>query len=245
MLNKYIILAAISIFAAFAAYIVHFFIFLKYGLSDDPAGWGQFGDYMGGVLNPLLSFFSLVLLIKSLSLQNEANKDLRDELKNNEKTEKIKSFNSLFFNMINSQKSLLDNLYLCGEAFSEVNEKRGAQAIMQLEDEIDERRGKGANDNELKEFFTEVDSEDQIYGILRAFYITVKVITDRLSDANGFDSEIRKEHYLTLINFTDFSQLRLIIMGMQLTTYPSATYLRDHGEFISVLQETGLKLDPY
>lgn len=245
MPNRYVVLAAISIFAAFAAYVVHFFVILKYGLSDDPEGWGQFGDYMGGVLNPLLSFFSLVLLIKSLSLQNEANKDLRDELKNNEKTEKTKSFNSLFFSMISSQKALLDNFYLCGEAFSEVSTKRGAKAIIQLEDEIDAQRIDGANDDDLKEFFTEVDSEDQIYGILRAFYITVKVITDRLSDANGFDSEIRKEHYLTLINFTDFSQIRLVVMGMQLTDYPSAIYLREHSEFISVLNETGLELDPY
>jgi hypothetical protein len=33
------------------------------------AVWGQLGDYIGGVLNPMLSFLTLFLLIKTLQLQ--------------------------------------------------------------------------------------------------------------------------------------------------------------------------------
>lgn len=36
---------------------------------ESQAAWGQFGDYIGGVLNPLLSFFALYVLMRNLQLQ--------------------------------------------------------------------------------------------------------------------------------------------------------------------------------
>ncbi len=35
------------------------------------AAWGQFGDFLGGVLNPLLSFLALLAVVKNLRLQAE------------------------------------------------------------------------------------------------------------------------------------------------------------------------------
>ena len=40
-------------------YGIHFYVLLKSGLSDDPAHWGVFGDYVGGTLNPILAFLTL------------------------------------------------------------------------------------------------------------------------------------------------------------------------------------------
>ena len=57
----------------------------NFGISGDVSQktdvWGQFGDYVGGVLNPILSFISIYLLISSLSLQRQANTSLVDEIK--------------------------------------------------------------------------------------------------------------------------------------------------------------------
>ncbi|MCX9469358.1 hypothetical protein IG522_17955, partial [Vibrio cholerae] len=109
MVNRYISIAIASMLVVFGSYVVNFYYKLGYGLSDDVAVWAQLGDYAGGLLNPILSFISLVLLIKSLTLQNEANLDLRKELKINEKTEKLRSFETHFFNMLNSQKVSFDS----------------------------------------------------------------------------------------------------------------------------------------
>lgn len=38
-------------------------------ISDDHAVWGQFGDYVGGILNPILGFFSFVALLITLRMQ--------------------------------------------------------------------------------------------------------------------------------------------------------------------------------
>lgn len=35
--------------------------FGKYNLSDDPNDWGTFGDYVGGLLNPLLSIVNILI----------------------------------------------------------------------------------------------------------------------------------------------------------------------------------------
>ena len=89
-------------------YLGYFYFKLGYRISSDTAVWGALGDYFGGVLNPILSFISIILLISSLTLQREANTDLRKEIKRNEKNEKFRSFETQFFNMINSQKPHLD-----------------------------------------------------------------------------------------------------------------------------------------
>jgi hypothetical protein len=41
------------------------FVFVR-----DPAAWGQFGDFMGGTLNPILSFITLFLLALTLGVQS-------------------------------------------------------------------------------------------------------------------------------------------------------------------------------
>ncbi|NYY80701.1 hypothetical protein DMH27_20040 [Raoultella planticola] len=75
--------------------------YLNFGISGDVSQktdvWGQFGDYVGGVLNPILSFISIYLLINSLSLQRQANTSLVDEIKRQEKLEDFKKFEFRFF----------------------------------------------------------------------------------------------------------------------------------------------------
>lgn len=68
---------------AFAAYFIHF----HSGFSTDHQAWGTFGDFIGGTLNPLLSFLALLALLLTIVLQSKqielSSKELalsRDEL---------------------------------------------------------------------------------------------------------------------------------------------------------------------
>lgn len=241
--NPYIFVAVISMAVVAALYIIKFYIVLKLGFADDSAVWGQFGDYMGGSLNPILSFISIILLIKSLSLQNQANSDLREELKENKKTEKLRSFSALFFNMISSQKSLLEGFTV--NPNSEQIITPGVGTIIWIEDAIADLREGDAKDGAISFFLNEIDVDDKIFGILRAFYITTKIIAEKLSDANGFNLEDRKDQILTLINFTDFAQLRLIIIGAQFFDTEASRYLKANGELKLVLAEVNLDFDLY
>ena len=60
---------------------VYIFKFAHLGLSNEQEVWGQFGDYIGGVLNPIFAFFAFIALMITIKLQNEALITSKEELK--------------------------------------------------------------------------------------------------------------------------------------------------------------------
>lgn len=241
---KYVSVAGVAIATVFGSYAFNFYFKLKYNISNDPAIWGQFGDYIGGILNPLLSFVSIFLLIKSLDIQSEANYTLRNELSNNEKIEKLRSFEALLFNIINSQKSLFESFVIFIPEHGNHSEIRGVQAVLKIEEFL-KYRDTELDDLAIREYLEEIDKNDHIFGIVRAFYVAIKIISDRLSDSEGFSLTQRELHYLTLINLTDFSQLRLIIICCQFLEYESVKYIRNKNEFSNILLNQGISFDLY
>ncbi len=75
-LNNIITAAVIVMVIVFLVYILMF----AGKLSDNQTIWGQFGDYFGGVLNPILSFFALIALLFTIKLQSEQLKKSSEEL---------------------------------------------------------------------------------------------------------------------------------------------------------------------
>jgi len=245
-MNAYLIFAIISMFGVFASYVWHFYFVLGYPLSSDTSVWAALGDYAGGLLNPILSFISLVLLIKSLNLQNEANKDLRRELKINEKTEKLRSFETHFFNMINSQKLAFDTFSIEVVSGGKLVRLVGVEAVLHIENRIEHlRQSSPGDDQPVIKYLDGIDSADKIFGIARVFYVIVKMVDDKLSEEEGFCQKERMSHLLTLINFTDFALLRLIMISMQFLSFPSTNYLRDNADFNQVLKDVELSYDLY
>ncbi|ADD69570.1 conserved hypothetical protein [Denitrovibrio acetiphilus DSM 12809] len=117
--------------------------------------------------------------------------------------------------------------------------------IIEIEEEIEIFRGREASNEKIIELLNNIDANDQIFSATRRFYIMVKMVSDKLSDENGFSENDRSSHLFTLINFTDFSLLRLIMMSMQFMSYQSTEYLKNDNEFNSVLQEVGINCDLY
>lgn len=63
----FMLAASVAIIAAILAYA----LWAYPGCDDEKALWGQFGDFMGGTLNPILSFLALIALVRTLALQNK------------------------------------------------------------------------------------------------------------------------------------------------------------------------------
>ncbi len=245
MLNKYVVISAVLAFLVLFSYFAQFYLNLHYPVSDDPEQWGQLGDYIGGVLNPLLSFVSIVLLIRSLSIQVEANKELRAEVEASRKTERLRSFEMQLFNMLDSQKSYFDSFRLSIDVDGTLARFSGGEAVIKIEDDVEQLRRSGADVGFVVEYLERADSTDQIYGLTRTFYNMVRIVDEKLSDSNGFCEEDRRSHYLTIINFTDFSLLRLIMMSAQFLDFASTSYLRSNSAFNSVLGSVELSYDLY
>lgn len=75
------------------------------GLSSDPAHWGQFGDYFGGTLNPLLAFFSLFALCATLVIQFI-------EASRSAKYNAIQKFDAMFFELLRIHRENLQAIDL-------------------------------------------------------------------------------------------------------------------------------------
>ncbi|AUI85865.1 hypothetical protein BS333_05435 [Vibrio azureus] len=239
MINRYSITAVVLMAVVVASYIVHFYFNLGYPVSNKPSDWVDFSDFFNGLVSPLLSFVSIVLLIQSLNLQNQANKELREQVQINHKNECLRSFETYFFGLIEAQRASFSNFELKFDESEDVKKLKGVYAIRELEDRIEALRVCGTQDAEIQDMLERLDQDEHIYNTVRVFYNIVKMITERLSDVNQFDENLRSTQFQTLISFTEFSQLRLVMICMQFMEYPSARYLREEKAFMSVLESLG------
>lgn len=70
--------AALSILVTYGLY---FYVFHA-PLSNNPSLWGEFGDFIGGTLSPILTFVSIIALVHTIELQRQQLQIARKELKN-------------------------------------------------------------------------------------------------------------------------------------------------------------------
>jgi len=72
---------AVAVLAAIAVGGSYALFFFGESVSNDPEQWGQLGDYLGGVLNPVFGFLSVFALLVALVLQTRELKLSREALK--------------------------------------------------------------------------------------------------------------------------------------------------------------------
>lgn len=111
-INKYLgerlYIITISVLALFfAALLLAYRLNFDGGLSESRAVWGQFGDFLGGVLNPTLGFVTVLILISNLKLQRIALEETRDSLSESNKlttfqlkASKNQSLENTFFRLL-------------------------------------------------------------------------------------------------------------------------------------------------
>jgi uncharacterized membrane protein len=83
--KKFIIILWIITISSLAIVLIFYIInFYTTKLSSDPAIWGQFGDYLGGTLNPIFALLNLIVLtyltIKIVDIEHERNQFTLQEL---------------------------------------------------------------------------------------------------------------------------------------------------------------------
>jgi len=115
---RYITIAVIMIIIVLSFY---FFNFTggELSLSKIHGDWGTFGDYMGGTLNPLLAFLSLIALLTTIKIQSKELRATTTEMNNSstalqEQSQSIKlqNFENTFFKMIDVHNSIISDLAL-------------------------------------------------------------------------------------------------------------------------------------
>tara|TARA_R110002072_G_scaffold31735_15_gene97655 strand:+ start:3759 stop:4592 length:834 start_codon:yes stop_codon:yes gene_type:complete len=105
--------SVVAMFLVVGAYVVNF----EGSISQSTETWGQFGDYIGGALNPIFGFLALLGLLLTISLQSRELSNSTRELKNsadalNQQNIGIakQTFETAFFNLLQFQNDILKDI---------------------------------------------------------------------------------------------------------------------------------------
>lgn len=118
-----IIITAIIASVVTAGFYIHFLGELPIA-RNDPSGWGQLGDFLGGVLNPVFGFLTIIALVLTLILQSRELRLSREELelsrvelrnsaealRGQNKAIDRQSFEQTFFTWLNTYRDLLTSV---------------------------------------------------------------------------------------------------------------------------------------
>ncbi|QET03912.1 hypothetical protein FOB72_17240 (plasmid) [Cupriavidus pauculus] len=103
---RIVIYIAISVVAAYALN------FISLPFSEKGEAWGQFGDFIGGTINPVVGLATVYLVLVTVKLQRRELQASLRELRISNKALAKQGFENSFFSWLNSYHKLLDSIQL-------------------------------------------------------------------------------------------------------------------------------------
>lgn len=208
------IVTAFCIILIASSYICWFYFHLDRDLSPSGEQWGQFGDFFGGILNPLLSFMTICILIRSSLSQ--------------EKRERSKRFDDRFYGMISQLRHSVESLKF----------EFGPELIWDF-DSFFKHMEDSFFDSDDQSGLDSARFKETIFPVLRQFYLILKVINTEF-EKKHIDHEELKDYYLLLINSTEYRTLRFIAFNSYYYESISASqYITSCEGFIVELRSIG------
>lgn len=106
----------ISVLITLGALILYLWMF--HGkISADHDKWGEFGDFFGGTVNPLLSFFSLIALLLTIAIQSKeqersliSQKRTEGYLEEQKANQAKQQFERTFFSLLDQHNNILEKI---------------------------------------------------------------------------------------------------------------------------------------
>lgn len=102
----YIVIAVLITISVLAAYFYRF----HGNLSSKPEEWGQFGDYIGGVLNPIFGLGGFIALLFTFFHQRDQLEATTRHVKAQAGTAKLQAFESTFFQLLTLYRDVTKDL---------------------------------------------------------------------------------------------------------------------------------------
>lgn len=85
-------------------------VFRALPINERPDAWGQFGDFMGGLLNPLISLFTLIVAVSVWNLQKTELLETRLALEDQGKTAEQQRREQRFFDLLSLYQATVDTI---------------------------------------------------------------------------------------------------------------------------------------
>lgn len=203
-------------------------------LSAKTEVWGQFGDYVGGVVNPILSFVTIYLLIQSVSLQRESNDSLMKEINRQEKLEEYKKFELRFFRLLETQEESFDRFKISiGENDDgNIEVLHGVAAVSYIENELSVLIDAKIERERVQGWLDSLDDDGAYFSLTRRFYLILKLINDNTASRSE-----RLELYEILMNLTDIKVISMIAILSVYYDWDVMKYIKSS----DILNREGLK----
>lgn len=206
-----------------SSYVGWFFVHLSRSLSSSGEQWGQFGDFFGGVLNPILSFITICILIKTSIYQEKHNSLL-------EQRERIKRFEDRFYGMMGQVKNNFDKLTMNLNGEEKID---GKKILKIMEDAI--------FSNNQTEFLNTNSFKENIFPVVRQFYLLLKMLETEYARGDISDESIL-DYNLWLINSTDYDILRFVILSSYYyDTIQASKFIVGNKRFIDEVKRLGFE----
>lgn len=136
LLHLGIQLAATAFLAAVVAAAAYIFKFGSHGFSSDQGVWGQFGDFIGGVVNPSVGLATVFLLLITVILQRKELRNSIAEMQSSNATLAaqnsaiaLQSFEQTFFSWLSSYGDLVSSVTTISMQFNTPVTETGRKAM--------------------------------------------------------------------------------------------------------------------
>lgn len=210
----------------------YFFDFLDkskwIGFSDDKADWGTFGDFIGGVLNPILSFITIVMLINSLKLQREANQQIISGEERQKDDALLKRFEDSFYNLISSEREEFKGFYLIVDG----NRYESSDAVAKFEVALfnfiyDKKLSdQYCSVDDVDAFISDLDNDSglSLFSMVRCVYVVFKLINEKCpSEHRGYYTDI-------FMNMMPVRLVSLVSIASIYMSWANVRYINSHGD---------------
>lgn len=234
--------------------LISFLLFMYFStfkyISLETAVWGAFGDYIGGILNPIFAFLSFTALIITLLYQHkqlEQNREILQETKNailqNEKALKL---NKIDLKLSRQElRNSTEQLKISAQAQNEIEKTQKVQQFDMLFttmlSELNFMNTNFIEKEQILEFYKIFESNDKIeykqvdlrkkYQLTRYFIILYQVLK-QINDTNFLKREEKKKYSNIVRASLENSLLQLLMLNCNCEGYSD-----DFKEFYSLLEK--------
>lgn len=194
---------------------------------------GTFGDFLGGVLNPILTFLSFMALLFTIILQqreiHSAKKDATDlqkEKLEQRLSEERRQFENTFFQMLAIHNTIVNSMDV--DRGKTKNKLHGRECFKHFRDLMLDAYKRASQDDELKRSIAAHDAvwvlyQNDLAHYYRYLYNIIRFINE---------SDVKKIRYIRILRaqLSDFELLVLFYNGL----FPLAKKFKEYVEFFTL-----------
>ncbi len=195
--------------------------------------WGTFGDFLGGVLNPVLTFLSFMALLFTIILQQReihgAKEDAK-ELERQRRADRLSGermqFENTFFQMVSIHNTIVNSIDV--DRGPSKNQLRGRECFKHFRDEMQTFYDADPSTDELKKSLAAHDHlwksyQNDLAHYYRYLYNIIRFINE---------SDVNKTRYIRILRaqLSDFELLVLFYNGL----FPLAVKFKEYVEFFTL-----------